>query len=54
MRKMQMKFDLYKNIENFAIDLKSTGFNYYSETLLDDIQYSNTATEILMKLNPLL
>ncbi|MDA0910641.1 MAG: hypothetical protein O2809_03665 [Proteobacteria bacterium] len=42
--------DLYNIIRSFAHDLKATKIKNYSETLIDDIDYSNSATETLMKL----
>ena len=45
-----MDNDIYCRVRKFAHSLASTELNDYSNVLLDDIEYANSATEILMKL----
>ena len=47
---MSNKNNIYDRVRSFACDLKATSIKDYSEVLIDDIDYSNSATEVLMKL----
>lgn len=45
-----MKFDIYTESRKLATILEIQGLHQYHETIIDAIEYSSTATEILMKL----
>lgn len=45
-----MKDDIYTASRKISIILKKKGFNEESENIIDAIEYSSTATEILMKI----
>lgn len=45
-----MKIDIYTESRKLAAILEAKGLHQYHETIIDAIEYSSTATEILMKL----
>lgn len=45
-----MKNDIYADSRELAVILDKKGLHFYYENIIDAIEYSSTATEILMKL----
>ncbi|CND49700.1 hypothetical protein [Yersinia pseudotuberculosis] len=45
-----MKNDIYTDSKKLAVILEKKGLHFYYESIVDAIEYSSTATEILMKL----
>ncbi|BFI43930.1 hypothetical protein KD5_03580 [Yersinia pseudotuberculosis] len=45
-----MKNDIYTDSKKLAVILEKKGLHFYCESIVDAIEYSSTATEILMKL----
>ncbi|WP_368869802.1 hypothetical protein [Proteus mirabilis] len=45
-----MKIDIYTESRRLAAVLEAKGLHQYNENIVDAIEYSSTATEILMKL----
>ncbi|CND51341.1 hypothetical protein [Yersinia pseudotuberculosis] len=45
-----MKNDIYADSRELAVILEKKGLHFYHENIIDAIEYSSTATEILMKL----
>ncbi|MBO1548978.1 hypothetical protein [Yersinia pseudotuberculosis] len=45
-----MKNDIYTDSKKLAVILEKKGLHFYYESIVDAIEYSSTANEILMKL----